>query len=264
MNLLAFDTSTDQLSAAASRPADGGPAWWTYSGPGAAQASASLIPALLDLLAPAGLTLKQLDAIAFGAGPGSFTGLRTACAVAQGLGYGAEVPLLPVDTLLAVAEEARLQLQTAAPDEALSALSAVMQALAQGHPCGFLVALDARMDEVYSARYLHQAGAWHLLGDWQVGKPELLQAQTEGDDPATPWLLVGNADAVYGPRLPDLPRLTALPTARALLSLAPALLAAGQAVPAAQALPRYVRDKVAQTTAERAALQSAKTPAPSA
>jgi len=255
MNLLAFDTSTDQLSAAASRPADGGPTLWTYSGPGAAQASASLIPALLNLLAQAGLTLKQLDAIAFGAGPGSFTGLRTACAVAQGLGYGAEVPLLPINTLLAVAEEARLQLQTAAPDDALSA---VMQALAQGRPCGFLVALDARMDEVYSARYLHQAGAWHLLGDWQVGKPEQLQANTEGDDPATPWLLVGNAEAAYGPRLPDLPRLTALPTARALLSLAPALLAAGQAVPAAQALPRYVRDKVAQTTAERAALHNAK------
>ena len=249
MNLLAFDTSTDLLSAAVQRA--GVPEPGLFSGPGGAQASASLIPAVLRLLEQAGLSLPQLDAIAFGAGPGSFTGLRSACAVAQGLGYGAGVPLLPVDTLLAVAEEARLCVAESEPTLAAA------RALADGQPCGVLVAMDARMDEVYSARYLRQHGVWQPLGDWQVAKPEQLAAPPAGLPDDLPWLLVGNAAAVYGARLPDLPRLSAWPSARALLQLAPALLAAGQAVPAAQALPRYVRDKVAQTTAEREAAKQA-------
>ena len=76
MNLLAFDTSTDTLSIAVAR----GAARWQHSGPGGAQASATLLPAIRQLLAEAGLALGDLDAIAFGRGPGSFTGLRTACA----------------------------------------------------------------------------------------------------------------------------------------------------------------------------------------
>ena len=93
--LLAFDTSTEALSVAVRR----GDRVLSRSGPGGAQASSSLIPLIQDLLAEAGLALAELDAIAFGRGPGSFTGLRTACSVAQGLGFGAGVPLLPVDTL---------------------------------------------------------------------------------------------------------------------------------------------------------------------
>ena len=84
MNLLAFDTSTDTLSIAAAR--DG--TVWQHTGPGGAQASATLIPAVVQLLERAGLDFSSLDAIAFGRGPGSFTGLRTACAVAQGLALG--------------------------------------------------------------------------------------------------------------------------------------------------------------------------------
>jgi tRNA threonylcarbamoyl adenosine modification protein YeaZ len=82
------------------------------------------------------LTLADLQAIVFGSGPGSFTGLRTACAVAQGLAFGADVPVLPFDTLLAVAEEARwaqVQAGAIAPDTALTVLAL----------------LDARMDEMY-------------------------------------------------------------------------------------------------------------------
>ena len=97
MKLLAFDTSTEHLSIAVSRVLDARVQVWTHDGPGGAMASSTLIPAALALLAQAGLTLRELDAIVFGAGPGSFTGLRTACAVAQGLGYGAGVPLLPAD-----------------------------------------------------------------------------------------------------------------------------------------------------------------------
>ena len=102
---LAFDTSTDVLSLGLS--ARGQTTLRTLAG--GAQASAQLIPQVLDLLAQASLGLADLQAIVFGRGPGSFTGLRTACAVAQGLAFGANVPVLPIDTLLAVAEDARLR-----------------------------------------------------------------------------------------------------------------------------------------------------------
>ena len=82
MKLLAFDTSTDRISAAVAREVEGQARVWQHDGPGGAQASGSLIPAIENLLAQADLAYADLDAIAFGRGPGSFTGLRTACAVA--------------------------------------------------------------------------------------------------------------------------------------------------------------------------------------
>ena len=225
VNLLAFDTSTEHLSIAVQH----GDAVRAHAGAGGAQASATLIPAVRRLLAEAGLTLRGLDAIVFGRGPGAFTGLRTACAVAQGLAYGAGRPVLPVDTLLAVAEQAR-------------------------HAHGatrVLAVLDARMNEVYSAAYewLGDAAGWVERAPVHVGPPEAL-ALPAGEG----WVLASNAFAAYGDRLPAGPaRIDALPTAQALLRLAPALLAAHRAVPADQALPLYIRDKVAQTTAEREA-----------
>ena len=231
MNLLAFDTSTDTLSIAVQH----GDAVWQHTGPGGAQASATLIPTVRSLMAQAGLSFDTLEAIVFGRGPGSFTGLRTACAVAQGLAFGARggqgVPVLPVDTLLAVAEEAR-----------------------HAHGCTQVVAvLDARMDEVYHARceWVAAQGRWHTEADFGLGAPESVLA------PAG-WTVAGNARTPYGERLaPMAAHVAALPTATALLRLAPALLAAGEGVPASDALPRYIRDKVAQTTAERAALRAA-------
>lgn len=229
MNLLAFDTSTDTLFIAVQH----GDAVWQHTGPGGAQASATLIPAIHRLLVQAGLTFQSLDAIVFGRGPGSFTGLRTACAVAQGLALGARggagVPVLPVDTLLAVAEEARHQ---------------------QG--CHQVVAvLDARMDEVYMAHYQWQSGTWQNSGAPALSAPEDVQVPPG-------WTVAGNAQAAYGERLaPDSHHVHALPTATALLRLAPGLISAGLAVPAADALPLYIRDKVARTTAERAAAPSA-------
>jgi len=229
LKLLAFDTSTDVLSIAVAH----GDQRWRHTGPGGAQASATLIPTAQTLLAQAGLTLAELDAIVFGRGPGSFTGLRTACAVAQGLAFGAGIPVLPVDTLLAVAEEAR----------------------ARHGATRVLALLDARMDEVYHAAYAWDGKRWQPEGELAVDKPEAVTPP-----PGPNWVLAGNAFAAYGERLPaGLARVEVLPTAEALLRLAPALLAAGEAVPAAQAMPRYIRDKVAQTTEERAALKAART-----
>ena len=225
MNLLAFDTSTEALSIALTGPGEP----LLHAGAGGAQASASLIPAILALLERGGLALHELDAIVFGSGPGSFTGLRTACSVAQGLALGAGVPVLPVETLMAVAEDARFR--TGAQD--------------------VLALLDARMDEVYVARYTHDGQRW------QRGSPVRLAAPEAVDAPAG-TVLAGNAFRAYGDRLPAAaPRVEAAPTAAALLRLAPALIAAGEARAADEALPLYVRDKVAQTTAEREATRAA-------
>src|SRR5450830_440671 len=234
MNLLAFDTSTDMMSIAVQRTLDGLPQVWQHTAPGGAQTSANLIPFIQNLMRQAGLGFDQLDAIAFGCGPGSFTGLRTACAVAQGLAFGAKVPVLPIDTLLAVAEEARFQ-----------------HVAGLAH-CQVMALLDARMDELYGASYAFDSGVWRQVGGYSLMRPEDLVIDAA-------CALAGNVFAVYGARLPDAtaPRFDALPTATALLRLAPTLLAAGGAVPADQALPLYIRDKEAKTTAERAAEKAA-------
>jgi tRNA threonylcarbamoyladenosine biosynthesis protein TsaB len=229
VNLLAFDTSTDIMSIAvqASGP---GALPLEFSGAGGARASSALVPVIQDLLREAGLRLADLDAVVFGRGPGSFTGLRTACSVAQGLAFGAGIPVLAVDTLLAVAEDARC----------LEGVEKVM------------ALLDARMDEVYSAAYVCENGHWLQQGKTMLGAPEVVAA------PAG-FALAGNAFAAYGARLPSAAvRIDAMPTAAALLRLAPALVAAGQAGPAASATPLYIRDKVAQTTAERAVARAAR------
>jgi len=233
VNLLAFDTSTDQMSMALQRGRGGDAGRWQHTGPGGAKTSTHLIPQIQALMVQAELRFEQLDAIVFGAGPGSFTGLRTACSVAQGLAYGARVPVLPVDTLLAVAEEARA---------------------ACGAGDGFQVTalLDARMDEMYAASYIFEGGQWTQRLAYSLIRPENLVWDGVS-------VLAGNVLAVYASRLTlDAARyVAALPTASAMLRLAPALLAAGGAVSAAQALPTYIRDKVAQTTDERAALKAA-------
>ena len=229
MNLLALESSTDTLFIATAR----GDQRWLHSGAGGQHTSSQVLPAVRRLMTEAELGFDALDAIVFGRGPGSFTGLRTACAIAQGLAFvaknGQGVPVLPVDTLMAVAEEARLQ-----------------------HGCTHVLAcLDARMDEVYNAVYQYADGHWQTLGDLQVCPPQAVQV------PAG-FVVAGNAQAIYSERLaPAAPHLQAMPTATALLSLAPYLLAQGLAVAAQDALPLYIRDKVAKTTAEREAEKQA-------
>jgi tRNA threonylcarbamoyladenosine biosynthesis protein TsaB len=210
----------------------------------------------LALLAEADMPLASLDAIVFGRGPGSFTGLRTACAVAQGLAFGADVPVLPVDTLMAVAEEARwVRLPSSAGEihaESPNGLSGLT----------VLALLDARMDEVYSAAYTWQQVPAHPQGHWREASPLQVSAPEKVQVPQVDaaLCLAGNAFVAYGERLPcalaHAPRCEALPTASALLRLAPALWAQGLAVPAEQAMPLYIRDKVANTTAEREALKA--------
>lgn len=216
--LLAFDTSTETMFIALTD----GQQTWQHTSEGGAKTSAALIPAIMALLKEANLTLLQLDVIVFGRGPGSFTGLRTACSVAQGLAFGAGgIQVLPVDTLLAVAEEARF-----------SSGSEKIQSV-----------LDARMGEVYAASYTYKNRIWDVNSEIHLCKPEALRIESG-------FHLAGNC-------LDDANRINALPTATAMLRLAPSMLAAGLAVPADQALPLYVRDKVAQTTAERQAIKSA-------
>ena len=230
MKLLAFDTSTELMSVAVQRTVSGVCQTWQHSGEGGAKTSIQLIPVIQDLMRQADLQFGELDAIAFGRGPGSFTGLRTACSVAQGLAFGAQLKVLPIDTLLALAEEARFQF---APTQDRYQVTAL---------------LDARMDEMYLADYAFRGGQWAQSGNYELIRPEALQGDAQR-------LLAGNVFASYAARLPAAltQRFNALPTATALLRLAPALLAGGAALEPAQALPLYLRDKVAQTTLERAA-----------
>jgi tRNA threonylcarbamoyladenosine biosynthesis protein TsaB len=232
--ILAFDTATERASAALGI----GDAVCAVDLPGGAQASAVLIPALLRLLADAGIALKDLDAIAFGRGPGAFTGLRTACAVAQGLAFGAGLPVVAVDTLAAIAEDARARAAPMAGQWRVWAL------------------LDARMDELYAAEYAFGAEGWQTVVEPLLAAPEALARRWATEPPGA---TAGEALAAFAPRLglaglmavPD-----ARPDARALLRIARQRHAQGGAVDAALALPLYVRDKVALTTAERAAARA--------
>ena len=220
--LLAFDTSTDHMSLALTDGAH----QWLHDGPGGAQTSSTLLPAIAALLAQADLRLDALDAVVFGRGPGSFTGLRTACAVAQGLAFGARggagLPVLAVDTLMAVAEQARFELLAKGSTD----LGAGEQ------PWSVVALLDARMDEMYTQRFVWLHGQCRAVGVCQLVRPENLVV-LPGD------VLAGNVFDVYAGRLPVAAQhgapVPAWPTAAALLRLAPALLAAGHTTPADQA-----------------------------
>ena len=234
--LLALDTATDVVHLVLVQ----GEQAQARALPGGAQASAALLPAIRDLLAQGGLALRDLDAIAFGHGPGAFTGLRTACAVAQGLAVGADRPLLALDTLAALAESARQQGETG---------DAVWSVL------------DARMGEVYAARWCRGVD-----GGWTADVPVALYspaALTEAIE-RTPAALAGNALTVQAEVLVPLAvRLglaawpAAVPDGAALAVLARVAQARGAWIDPALALPLYVRDKVAQTTAEREAIKAA-------
>lgn len=226
MNLLAFEAATSRLSVALYR--DGVLTEKSADVPNGG--SERLLLWANELLAAAGLTLKQLDGIAFGAGPGSFTGLRLACGVAQGLAFGLDLPVVPVGTLAALA-------------------------LAGGEG-KVLACLDARMNEVYVAAY-------QVVGDGvqEIMAPKVGAGETAALPDGEGWRGAGDGFATVhgevlrrrmGQRLGDVDT-KVFPTASGVARLAAPVLARGGGVEAAQALPLYVRDKVALTTAERLA-----------
>jgi len=223
MRILAFDTSTEYCTAALL--IDGA---LTYREVHAGQThSQRLLPMCQDLLAEAGLGLAQLDGIAFGAGPGSFTGLRIACAVAQGLAFGADVPVLGVGTLLALAE-------------------------ASG-AARVIACLDARMGEVYHAVYSRQANDWITESEPLLCVPQQVPAVAGLD-----WRGCGSGfkayaeplQARYGAALASI-RPELYPHAREIARLAAPRIQAGQGMAAELAAPLYIRDKVALKICER-------------
>ncbi|MDQ2819959.1 MAG: tRNA (adenosine(37)-N6)-threonylcarbamoyltransferase complex dimerization subunit type 1 TsaB [Pseudomonadota bacterium] len=202
--------------------------------------SQSILPMVQELLADAGIALADCDAIAFGAGPGSFTGVRTACGITQGLAFGAGLPVLPLITLDAMA-------------------------LACRERCGandILVVLDARMGEVYWAQYRYD-GSWQTIVAPCLSAPEAVAPVAVAGVAVASLVACGNGFAAY-PAAFDasafaVGALTDIaPHARELAQLGVIALAAGQAVDAASAQPLYLRNKIAYTSAERQVINAAK------
>ena len=241
MKLLVIDTSTEWCSAAL----------WLDGCIHARRVlaeqrhSSLLLPMVDELLREAGLPLRQLDGIGYGAGPGSFTGLRIACAVTQGLAFGADLPVVGVSTLESIAEQTgadKVPRQDRPQGEGLAAC-----------PSRVLTALDARMAEVYWAAYERAGDGWRAVSAPQLALPESVVVPAGGD-----WVGAGNGFAALGevlrPRLaPQLARIddTLMPDAAAMAPLAVRAFERGEATDAALAAPIYLRDKVALTVDER-------------
>lgn len=226
MYLLALETSTEYCSCALSVAGEVRElcvqAGHTHS--------ERLLPMVAELMAEAGIGYSQLEVIAFGAGPGSFTGLRIACGAAQGLAFAHELPVVPVSTLAALAADSDAD--------------------------RVLACLDARMGELYLAAYERTGTGWR-----EVFAPALLRTdnvpQLEGK-----WAGIGSGFAAHGTALEARYALSSIqperfPRARAIAALALAKAARGETVPADAAAPFYLRDKVALDKTEQAALRAA-------
>ncbi len=224
MKLLALDTSTEYLSLALQYDQ----VLMTHHALAGASASQQILPQIQAMLKQAQLKLADLDGIVYGAGPGAFTGVRVSVGVAQGLAYGANLPVVGINTLLALAQA--------------SGASRV------------IACLDARMGEIYHAAFVREKGEWKVMADAIVCKPEAAP-KLDGDD----WVGVGSGwkaysialSDVYGSKLKEiLP--DAMPTAEAMLQLALPKFERGETQTASEAMPIYVRNRVALTAAQRA------------
>jgi len=223
VKILALDTSTEQCSVAL-LDEDTVHAEEVHAGQ---KHSELLLPMVDRLLDEAGLRLADVSGIAFGAGPGSFTGLRIACAVAQGLAFGAGKRVVPVSTLLAMA--------------------------AGSGGARVVSALDARMNEVYIAAYARDGDGWRT-----VIRPSVQAPDVAPELPGVGWIGVGSGFAVCdgalakacGDRLAGVDVLRC-PRAADMARLAVPLFAAGLGVAPEEAAPLYVRDKVALKVSER-------------
>ncbi len=223
MKLLAFDASTEFLSIALRTDEQ----VETLDIQAGQTASQLILPQIQLLLDKAKLNLCDLDGIAFGAGPGSFTGVRIACGVAQGLAFGANLPVVGINVLMALAEASGAE--------------------------RVIAASDARMGEVYHAAYIRKDGDWTEMCSAGVYKPQNVPA-VEGVD----WTGVGTAWKVYDEILREqypqqmtkiLPEMT--PKAEAIMRLAMPIFERGEAISASDAKPIYIRNRVALTSKER-------------
>jgi tRNA threonylcarbamoyladenosine biosynthesis protein TsaB len=187
------------------------------------QQSTHLLPMIKALLQDANISLNQLDAVAFGCGPGSFTGVRIAASVTQGLSYALNLPVIPVSSLAAIAQSAFLDLGW--------------------DTC--MVAIDARIQEVYWGMYAVNAeGLVHLISRELVSKPEEIFYPE-------PVFAVGNAWEVYAGRIAFKPKLidsSRLPSASSILPLAKAKFMRQEWVTSEEAVPQYLRDNVAKVS----------------
>ncbi len=223
LKILALDTSTDYCSTALLLDGD-----LRSDEVCAVQKHSELLLPMVDrMLIDTGIGLDQLDGIAFGAGPGSFTGLRIACAVAQGLAFGAGKMVLPVSTLLALAHRSGADRVVAA--------------------------FDARMGEVYLAAYERDGAGWRTTIE------PCLQAPTAAPElPGGNWTAVGSGFAAYdgalvhacGDKLQHVD-VALYPRAADIACLAAPLFALGLGVAPEEAAPLYVRDRVALKVTER-------------
>lgn len=222
-NFLALDTSTEYLSLALQK----GDERFAIDLLAGQSHSQMILPQLQQLLNKASLQLSDLHGIAFGAGPGSFTGVRIAAGIAQGLAFGAKLPVVGVCTL---------------------------QALAEASDADKVIAcLDARMGEVYHAAYEKVNGAWQA-----TLAPGLYKPQAVPNIDGYEWIGSGSGWQTYGEQLFSIyhgqvnqtqPAL--MPTASAMLNIALPIFAAGGALNASDAMPIYIRNRVALKTTER-------------
>jgi tRNA threonylcarbamoyladenosine biosynthesis protein TsaB len=228
--ILAIETSSELASCALLR--DG--AVIARESSGVRTHSQSILPMIQEVLAEACIALRDCDAIAFGSGPGSFTGVRTACGIAQGLAFGAGLPVVPVVTLDAMALACHQQFGAAE----------------------VLAVLDARMGEVYWAQYQFDGAS--------VPAPVLppaLSAPAAVAPQGAP-LACGNGLSAYADVFADREfaagaHAQVMPHAAQIAQLAAIAFAAGAAVSAAEAQPLYLRNKIAYTQAERRDMQAA-------
>ncbi|MBY5920598.1 tRNA (adenosine(37)-N6)-threonylcarbamoyltransferase complex dimerization subunit type 1 TsaB [Ferrimonas balearica] len=219
MKILIIDTATENCSAALYL--DGQISDQEQESP--REHSQRLLPMVDTLMADAGMTLNQLDAIAFGRGPGSFTGIRIGTAMMQGLALGADLPVLPISNLAAMAQAA----------------------IAEG-ASEVVAAIDARMGEVYFGHFRAENGLAVLVGEEQVVAPEQLLAQWQLGDQV---IAVGTGFEAY-PELAADDRITVaehlrLPTAKLMIPLAVSAFEQGQAMPVDEVEPVYLRNNVA-------------------
>lgn len=223
--ILAIETSTELASAALLL----GEQLYVRDTDGVKTHSDAVLPLVQELLAEAGIRLEQCDALAFGSGPGSFTGVRTAAGVVQGLAFGSGRRVIPVVTLLAMAQACREQ--TGAGD--------------------VLAILDARMGEVYWAQYRFHDGGWQEVVAPSLAAPAAVVPQGQ-------VLACGNGLLAYADAFADSPFAagglpSVLPHARQIAHLARLAHTRGESLPAQEAQPLYLRNKVALTTSERLA-----------